>query len=145
MADVKKNVIVNHSAEKMFNLVDRIEDYPLFLPWCGGSKVIERNNQITKASIHIKYSGVNQSFTTQNTKDYPHRIDLKLIDGPFKVLEGFWIFTPINKEGCSIEFHLHYEFSNFILDKLISPIFSKIANTFVDGFVTQADKIYKHD
>jgi ribosome-associated toxin RatA of RatAB toxin-antitoxin module len=142
MADVKKNVIVNHSGEKMFNLVDRIEDYPLFLPWCGGSKVIERNNDITKASILINYSGVNQSFITQNTKDYPSRIDLKLIDGPFKVLEGYWIFTPINEEACSIEFNLHYEFSNFILDKLISPIFSEIANTFVNGFVSQADKIY---
>ena len=107
MADVKKNVLVNHSAEKMFNLVDRIEDYPLFLPWCGGSQIIERNDKVTKASIHIKYSGVNQSFTTQNTKDYPHRIDLKLIDGPFKVLEGFWIFTPIHEDACSIEFHLH--------------------------------------
>ena len=145
MADVKKNVIVNHSAEKMFNLVDRIEDYPLFLPWCGGSKVLERNDQITKASIHIKYSGVNQSFTTQNTKDYPHRIDLKLIDGHFKVLEVFWVLTPINEDACSIEFNLHYEFSSFILDKLISPIFGKIANTFVDGFVAQADKIYRND
>ena len=142
MADVKKNVLVNHSNEKMFRLVDQIEDYPLFLPWCGGSKVIERTDEITRASIHIQYRGVNQSFTTQNTKQYPHRIDLKLIDGPFKVLEGSWVFTPITSEACSIDFHLHYEFSNFILDKLISPIFSQIANTFVDGFVTQADKIY---
>jgi ribosome-associated toxin RatA of RatAB toxin-antitoxin module len=145
MANVKKNVLVNHSTEKMFNLIDRIEDYPLFLPWCGGSKIIERNDKVTKASIYIKYSRVNQSFTTQNTKDYPRRIDLKLIDGPFKVLEGFWIFTPIDENSCSIEFHLHYEFSNFFLDKLISPIFSNIANTFVDGFVAQADKIDQHD
>jgi ribosome-associated toxin RatA of RatAB toxin-antitoxin module len=145
MADVKKNVIVNHSTDQMFNLVDRIEDYPLFLPWCGGSQIIERNDKITKASIHIKYSGVNQSFTTQNTKNYPHRIDLKLINGPFKKLEGFWVFKPINQDGCHIEFQLHYEFSNFILDKLISPVFSQIANAFVDGFVTQADKIYKQD
>ena len=142
MADVKKNVIVNHSADQMFSLVDRIEDYPLFLPWCGSTKVLERNDEITKASILIKYSGVNQSFTTQNTKHYTNRIDLKLIDGPFKVLEGYWIFNSINEEACSIELHLHYEFSNFILDKLISPIFSQIANTFVDRFVTQADKIY---
>ena len=143
MADVKKNVIVNHSVDQMFNLVDQIEDYPLFLPWCGGTKVLIRDDHITRASILIKYSGVNQSFTTQNTKNYPHRIDLKLIDGPFKVLEGCWIFNKINDEACSIDFHLHYEFSNFILDKLISPIFSQIANTFVDGFVAQADKIYQ--
>jgi len=145
MTDVKKNVIVQHSAEKMFDLVDRIEDYPLFLPWCGGSEVLVRNDEITRASIQIKYSGVNQSFTTQNTKNYPHRIDLKLIDGPFKVLEGHWIFKSISNEACSIDFHLHYEFSNFILDKLISPIFNQIANTFVDGFVAQADKIYAKD
>ena len=143
MADVKKNVIVHHSREKMFNLVDRIEDYPLFLPWCGGTKVLERNTDITKASIHIKYSGVNQSFTTQNTKSYPDRIDLTLIDGPFRALKGSWIFESINEDACSIDFHLHYEFSNFVLDKLISPIFGKIANTFVDGFIAQADKIYQ--
>jgi ribosome-associated toxin RatA of RatAB toxin-antitoxin module len=144
MADVRKKVLVNHSNEKMFRLVDQIEDYPLFLPWCGGSKVIERTEEITRASIHIQYHGVNQSFTTQNTKQYPHRIDLKLIDGPFKILEGCWVFKPIHDNACSIDFHLHYEFSNFILDKLISPIFSQIANTFIDGFVTQADKIYTH-
>ena len=142
MANVKKIVIAQYSEDQMFKLVDRIEDYPLFLPWCGGSTVLERNDGITKASIHIKYNGINQSFTTQNTKTYPNRIDLKLIDGPFKELEGYWIFKKINEEACSIEFHLHYEFSNFILDKLISPIFSQIANTFVDGFVSQADKIY---
>jgi ribosome-associated toxin RatA of RatAB toxin-antitoxin module len=142
MADVKKNVIVHHSVDQMFHLVDRIEDYPLFLPWCGGSKVMERTPEITRASILIKYHGINQNFTTQNTKTYPGRIDLKLIDGPFKTLDGSWIFKAINKDACSIEFHLHYEFSNFILDKLISPVFSQIANTFVDGFVTQADKIY---
>jgi ribosome-associated toxin RatA of RatAB toxin-antitoxin module len=142
MADVKKNVLVNHSAEKMFYLVDQIEDYPLFLPWCGGSKVLEGNDEITRARIHIQYHGVDQSFTTQNTKKYPDRIDLKLIDGPFKVLEGSWVFTPIAKNACSIDFHLRYEFSNYILDKLISPIFSRIANTFIDGFVAQADKIY---
>ena len=142
MADVKKNVLVHHSTEKMFHLVDRIEDYPLFLPWCGGSNVLERNETITRASIRIQYKGVNQSFTTQNTKKHPDRIDLQLIDGPFKMLEGQWIFTPIDDNACSIDFHLHYEFSNFILDKLVSPIFSQIANTFVDGFVVQADKIY---
>lgn len=145
MTDVKKNVIVNHSIDKMFHLVDHIESYPLFLPWCGGSKVIERNDTITRATIRIQYKGVNQSFTTENTKDYPYRIDLRLIDGPFKVLEGYWIFSPIHNEACNIEFHLHYKFSNFILEKLISPIFSQIANTFVDSFVVQADKIYGHN
>jgi ribosome-associated toxin RatA of RatAB toxin-antitoxin module len=145
MAYVKKNVLVNHSAEKMFHLVDQVEDYPTFLPWCGGSRVLERSDEITRASIHIQYRGVDQSFSTQNNKKYPSRIDLKLIDGPFKVLEGYWVFTPIHDDACSIDFHLHYEFSNFILDKLISPIFIQIANTFVDGFVTQADKIYSRN
>jgi ribosome-associated toxin RatA of RatAB toxin-antitoxin module len=142
MVKVEKNVLVPHSAEQMFTLVDRVEDYQAFLPWCGGIDLIERSEKTTTATIYIDYHGLKQSFTTQNTKDYPNRIDLKLIDGPFKVLEGYWIFTKINEEACSIEFHLHYEFSNFILDKLISPIFSQIANTFVDGFVAQADKIY---
>ena len=116
MADVKKNVIVNHSMDKMFNLVDRIEDYPLFLPWCGGSKILERNKEITKASIHIKYSGVNQSFTTQNTKEYPNRIDLKFSDSPMAIDVIF--------DGIHCASNVSHPFKEM---KKFSPIFWMIA------------------
>ena len=79
-------------------------------------------------------------FTTENFKTYPEQMLIKLINGPFKKLEGRWQFIEIEENACRIELELHYEFSNLILDKLISPVFSIIANTFIDNFVAQANK-----
>jgi len=140
MVTIKKHAIVLHPRARLFELVDRVEDYPDFLPWCGHSEVLERTDTITRATILINYKGVKQSFTTENTKAYPEQMHIKLIDGPFKKLEGQWQFIEIEAGACRIELELHYEFSNIILDKLISPVFSMIANTFIDNFVAQANK-----
>jgi ribosome-associated toxin RatA of RatAB toxin-antitoxin module len=140
MVTIKKIAIVPHPSAKLFELVDNVEDYPDFLPWCGDAKVIARTNEITRATILINYKGVKQSFTTENVKTYPKQMLIKLIDGPFKKLEGRWQFIEIEADACRIELELHYEFSSIILDKLISPVFNMIANTFIDNFVAQANK-----
>ena len=140
MVTIKKNALVFHSREKMFTLVDQVEDYPNFLPWCGETKVIQRTEKITKATILINYHNVKQSFTTENVKIFPTKMNINLIDGPFKTLKGEWNFIELEKDTCKIEFELHYEFSNYLLDKLISPVFNMIANTFIDNFVAKANK-----
>jgi ribosome-associated toxin RatA of RatAB toxin-antitoxin module len=140
MITIKKHALVFHSREKMFGLVDRVEDYPNFLPWCGKTKIIERTEKLTKATILINYHNVKQSFTTENVKIFPTKMHINLIDGPFKKLKGEWNFIEIEKDTCKIELELHYEFSNHILGKLISPVFNMIANTFIDNFVAKANK-----
>jgi ribosome-associated toxin RatA of RatAB toxin-antitoxin module len=143
MAQVKKTVIINHSAGEMFLLVDDVLKYPEFLPWCGGVDLIEQNDHLTTATLHIAYHGLRQKFTTENTKAFPSAMSIQLKDGPFKHLDGAWQFIPLNDEACKIEFSLNYEFENHFLEKIIAPVFNHIANTFVDGFVVRADKIYK--
>lgn len=140
MITIKKNAIVLHSCEKMFALVDQVEQYPEFLPWCGQVEVIKRTDKITCAAIQINYHGIKQMFTTENTKTYPDKMMIKLIDGPFKALEGQWQFIELEQNASKVEFELHYEFSNHILEKLISPVFNMIANTFIDNFVAKANK-----
>ncbi len=142
MNKVEKTVLVMHSAEQMFNLVDAVEDYPRFLPWCGGVNLHERTNTSTSATLHINYHGIKQKFTTVNRKVFPTNMDIALKDGPFKHLEGDWRFIELRADACKIEFRLNYEFANGFLERLISPVFNHIATTFVDSFVTQADKIY---
>jgi ribosome-associated toxin RatA of RatAB toxin-antitoxin module len=142
MAQVEKTVLVSHSAEQMFALVDAVERYPEFLPWCGSTHVISRDNSCTTATLHIDFHHIKQSFTTENHNVYPSLIELKLKDGPFKHLEGAWRFIALSDDACKIEFSLSYEFSNGILDKLIAPVFSHITNTLVDAFVERAEKIY---
>ena len=143
MVKVEKTVLVHHSAAQMFNLVDDVEHYQQFLPWCGGIELHERNETITQATIYIHYHGLKQHFTTRNQKHFPHAMEMQLLDGPFKHFQGNWRFTPLSDEACKIEFVLEYEFSNPILGKIISPVFHHIANTFVDSFVSRAEEIFK--
>lgn len=141
MAQVNKSVLVEHPAGAMFMLVDRVEDYPAFLPWCGGTEVKWRDEQVTVATIHIDYMGVKQSFTTENSKQAPNEMNLNLQDGPFSHLQGHWRFLALSETACKIEFALSYTFSSRVLETLLTPVFHHIANTFVDAFVSRADKV----
>ncbi|HPX87796.1 MAG TPA: type II toxin-antitoxin system RatA family toxin [Methylophilaceae bacterium] len=143
MVQVQKTVLIHHSASRMFALVDDVKKYPEFLPWCGGVDLIKQDDTSTIATLHIAYHGLHQKFTTENHKTSPHLMEIQLKDGPFKHLEGIWRFISLNEEACKIEFMLNYEFANGFLDKLISPVFSHITNTFVDSFVARADKVYE--
>ena len=142
MAVVHKSVLVGYSAEQMFALVDRVEDYPKFLPWCGAVDVQLREENKLVATLHINYHGIKQTFTTENQNVAPVSMQMKLVDGPFKHLDGTWIFRSLRSDACKIEFDLHYEFSSKFLEKVIGPVFGKIANSFVDSFCQQADKVY---
>ena len=146
MASVEKTVLVAHSAEQMFKLVDCVEDYPAFLPWCGGASVAEQDGARVHATVHINYHSIKQSFTTENVRTPPHQIDMTLQDGPFRHLDGCWRFIPLSDSACKIEFRLHYEFSSKLLEKLVGPVFHYIANSFVDAFIHRAEKVYPtHD
>jgi ribosome-associated toxin RatA of RatAB toxin-antitoxin module len=139
---VEKSVLVGHSAQQMFALVDAVEAYPEFLPWCDGAKVIYRDENRTRATININYHGAKQSFTTENTKEPPGVMAIRLVEGPFRILDGEWRFNTLAADACKIEFRLRYEFSSRILEMLVGPVFSYIANTLVDSFVQRADKMY---
>jgi ribosome-associated toxin RatA of RatAB toxin-antitoxin module len=145
MALVEKTVLVPHSAEQMFVLVDRVEDYPEFLPWCGGASVTELEGTAkVHATVHIDYHHIKQSFTTENVRTPPYKIDMTLQHGPFKDLDGSWRFIPLGDSACKIEFLLRYDFSSKLLEKMVGPVFHYIANSFVDAFIRRAEKVYKN-
>jgi ribosome-associated toxin RatA of RatAB toxin-antitoxin module len=140
--EVKKLVLIEQSAPLMFELVDRVEDYPQFLPWCGGTELIERTETVTAARIHINYHGIRAEFATRNDKLFARHITIRLVEGPFHHLEGTWDFTALGDTACKIQFGLSYEFSNRLLGKALGPVFHHIANTFVDSFVRRAERIH---
>ncbi len=142
MAVVHKSVLLGYSAEQMFALVDRVEDYPQFLPWCGGVDVKERTEGRLVASIQINYHGIKQTFTTENANQPPTLMKMSLVEGPFKHLDGTWVFKPLREDACKIDFELHYEFSSRLLENLIGPVFSMIANSFVESFRKRAEAVY---
>lgn len=142
MALVEKTVLIEHSAQEMFELVDHCEDYPAFLPWCSRTELKSRSATQTVATLFINYHAVKSSFTTENDKEFPTLMKIRLVDGPFRKLEGAWHFRPLAAHACKIEFRLHYEFSSKLFEKVIGPVFSHIANTFVDAFVKRAGQVY---
>ena len=142
MPEVHKSVLVAHPAQRLFALVDAVEKYPEFLPWCGGTEVIYRDAHVTRATIQINYRGIRQSFSTENAKSEPRLMQIKLMEGPFKTLEGSWRFTDLGGEGCKIELSLRYEFASRMLEKLVGPVFGYIANNLVDAFVKRVQSIY---
>lgn len=142
MAVVEKSVLIARTAQQMFDLVDRVEDYPEFLPWCGGTELLARTEAITSARIHINFRGIKAHFATENPKSAPHRMDIHLREGPFRRLDGGWRFTTLGDAGCKVAFHLNYEFSSKILEKALGPVFHHIVGTFVDSFVKRAHQVY---
>jgi ribosome-associated toxin RatA of RatAB toxin-antitoxin module len=139
---VVKSILVPYSCAEIFDLVNGVEHYPAFMPWCGGATVHERTDDIVTASIVIDFLGIRQSFTTRNENHRPHRIDVALIDGPFQSLVGHWQFNALREDACKVVFELDYAFKNRPLEAVVGPVFNRIANSFVDAFAKRAEAVY---
>jgi ribosome-associated toxin RatA of RatAB toxin-antitoxin module len=142
MAIVEKSVLVGHSAAKMYALVEHVEAYPQFLPWCSGAEVRRLDKQRAVATLHVNYHGLRQNFTTENRMEEAALIEMQLVHGPFHHLDGFWRFLPLAEHACKVEFRLSYELSGKLMEKLAGPVFHHIANTFVEAFVKRAVTVY---
>jgi ribosome-associated toxin RatA of RatAB toxin-antitoxin module len=142
MALVEKSVLIEYSAAQMYALVENVAAYPEFLPWCGGTEILKKEGAVTRAAITIDFRGIRQRFSTQNRADPPQLIEMTLVDGPFRQLDGSWRFKALGEDACKIEFRLHYEFSSKLLEKIVGPVFQYIASTFVESFVKRAQQLY---
>jgi ribosome-associated toxin RatA of RatAB toxin-antitoxin module len=147
MKHVKKSVLLWYSPAEMYALVTAVEDYPRFLPWCERAEVLARHDDGVTARLSLAYMGVRHAFTTRNEHVGGRSVLVKLVDGPFSTLDGTWLFQPIGRatqetQACRIDFELRYAFASTALETVVSPVFDKIANTFVDSFVQRAEKVY---
>ena len=142
MQRVNKSVLVPYDRARMFALVDDVESYPAFLPWCGGATVLERREGGKTARLDIDYHGVRAHFTTDNENRPPESIVVTLKDGPFRHLHGEWRFRALAENAAKVEFELSYQFANTMIEKLVGPVFNHIANTFIDAFVRRAERLY---
>ena len=142
MHTVERSVLVPHSASQMFNLVADVQKYPEFMPWCGGASVDRQYASGMQASITIAIAGLKHTFTTNNTLEFPGRIALSLVKGPFSALDGEWRFMPLEDNACKVLFTLRYEFSSRALEVVVGPVFNRIATSFIDSFTQRAVQYY---
>lgn len=147
MKHVHKSVLLWYSPSEMYELVTDIEDYPSFLPWCDKAEVLERRDDGVTARLGLAYMGVRHAFTTRNQHVSDASVKVQLVDGPFSLLDGTWLFRPLGRPGseeqaCKVEFDLRYAFASKALEMVVSPVFDKVANTFVESFVRRAEDVY---
>lgn len=143
MAFVSKSVLLEYSAEQMFALVDNIEDYPQFLPWCSEVDVKRENgNQKVVARLTIDFHGFRKSFTTQNANVHAESISMALVDGPFTKLQGGWTFKSLRANACKVELNLEYDMQKHPLASLVEQVFGALATSMVDAFCQRAKAVY---
>ena len=151
MKHVKKSVLLWYSPREMYELVTAVEDYPAFLPWCANAEVLQKTDAGATVRLTLAKGGVRHAFTTRNLHKPDAEVQVELLDGPFSHLAGTWQFVPIGRSGtdpdegpraCRIEFDLSYAFASRALEAVVSPVFDRIANTFVDSFVQRAEQVH---
>ncbi|MBL8342760.1 MAG: type II toxin-antitoxin system RatA family toxin [Rubrivivax sp.] len=147
MKHVRRSVLLWYSPREMYDLVTGIERYPQFLPWCEDAAVLQTDTAGMTARLGLAYMGVRHAFTTRNLHVADRSVNVSLVDGPFSVLEGRWLFHALGRPGgeeqaCKIEFDLRYSFASPALEHVVSPVFDRVASTLVDAFVRRAEDVY---
>ena len=141
MKEIARSAIVEHTPEQMYALVDDIESYPRFLPWCLEARVQESGAR-KRATLTVGVSGIRQTFTTEN-ENQPHRaIEMRLVEGPFRQFNATWRFTALGERACQIEYSMRYQFASRTLARLLDPLFNQLADTMVDAFTRRADELH---
>ncbi|ADE14061.1 cyclase/dehydrase [Nitrosococcus halophilus Nc 4] len=143
MTTLNRSALVPYTPAEMFALVDDIESYPKFLPWCRDTQVHSRDQDEVYATIELARGAIHKSFTTHNRLQKNKIIEVRLVEGPFHHLEGFWRFDSIGEsEGCRISLAMEFEFSSRLISMALGPIFSEITATLVDAFCERAKECY---
>jgi len=144
LALVKKSAIVPFSNEEMYHLVNDVEAYPAYLPWCSDARVLERQAERLTASLSLAAGGLRQTFTTENIMQAGERIEVRLLSGPFKYLNGYWQFEAAGERSCRISLQMHFKFNSRLLEAALDKIFNRILRSLIASFTERAEQLYGH-
>ncbi|MEZ5650652.1 MAG: type II toxin-antitoxin system RatA family toxin [Burkholderiaceae bacterium] len=139
---IDQSALLPYSCAQMYALVDAIEQYPDFLPWCSGAQVDRRDPTNVVATIQVAFKGLSTSFTTRNEHVAPRSITMALLDGPFTALDGGWRFEPLAEDACKVHFALRYSMRGGLLGRALKPLFATIVGSMVDAFTREAARRY---
>lgn len=145
MNKIERSALIPFSAAQMYQLVNDVDSYQHFLPWCGGSQVLEASKAQMLASVTINFKGVKKTFTTRNTLTPYSEIKLEMVEGPFSELTGSWFFKALDEQSSKITLELSFDFSNRLAAAVIGPVFKIIANSMVASFCEEAERRYSVD
>src|ERR1700704_6334560 len=138
MREVKRSALIAESPARVYGLINDIERYPQFVPWCTAARVEARTDREVVATLNIKRGPLRAEFTTRNLLEPDSRVLMQFVSGPFRVLEGLWTLTALGELGCRVELEMRFEFANRVAGTLFEPLFENTAASLVDAFVKRA-------
>jgi ribosome-associated toxin RatA of RatAB toxin-antitoxin module len=139
---IRRSAIVRYTPAQMFDLVNDVEAYPRRFAWCTGARVLAREDSAMTARLELRIAGLTQAFTTRNTMTPPQRIELRLVEGPFRHLAGTWEFAALGADGCKVALALDFDYSGGLMAPLVRAGFQKLADRLVDEFCAEAQRTY---
>ena len=142
MPSISRSALVMYSVDQMFQLINDVLAYPQFLPDCSNSKIISEDENTVTASLLVSKAGLKKWFTTKNTHISNQQVKLELVDGPFNMLQGHWLLTPLSEDACKVSLELEYEFSNKMFDLAFGRVFNHLTNNMVQAFTQRAKDVY---
>ena len=142
MRHVKRSALVPYSAAELFELVDDVDAYADFLPWCSRSEVLKRETDVVEATVELQKGSVSKAFTTRNRRVPHESIDIELLGGPFRHLQGGWRFQNLGDDGCKVSLELDFEFESRMVDMMFGTFFQDTCNSLVDAFIGRAGDVY---
>jgi ribosome-associated toxin RatA of RatAB toxin-antitoxin module len=140
--EIRRSALVKYSPAQMFDLVNEVEAYPKRFPWCSAAEILERQDSVLVARLDLKFAGFHQSFTTRNTVDPPKRLQMDLVDGPFRSLEGVWDFIALGDAGCKVAFALDFDYAGRLGGSALKLGFQGLAGRMVGDFCREAERVY---
>jgi ribosome-associated toxin RatA of RatAB toxin-antitoxin module len=142
MPQISRSALVPFSVEQMYKLVNDVDSYPQFLPGCIGSRILTQNETSMTASVEVSKAGIRKTFTTNNQLVNNQRIEMQLVDGPFRKLIGGWLFTPLSDDACKVQLELDFEFTNKLIELAFGKVFKELAGNMVQAFTQRAKEVY---
>ena len=142
MIEIRRSALVKYSPAQMFDLVNEVEAYPKRFAWCAGADILERHEGAVVARLDLKFAGFRQSFTTRNVVEPPRRLQMSLVDGPFRSLEGVWDFIALGDAGCKVAFALDFDYAGRLGGSALKFGFQGLAGRMVDDFCREAERVY---
>ncbi|HZX70688.1 MAG TPA: type II toxin-antitoxin system RatA family toxin [Rhodanobacter sp.] len=142
MIEIRRSALVKYSPAQMFDLVNAVEAYPKRFAWCAGAEVVERHDDALVARLDLRFAGLRQSFTTRNVVDPPRRLQMSLVDGPFRSLEGVWDFIALGDAGCKVAFALDFDYAGRLGGGALKLGFQGLAGRMVNDFCREAERVY---
>lgn len=142
MPSISRSALVPYDAREMFDLVSDIDRYEEFIPWCVRSRVLARDDDTVRAELTFSKGGVHKAFTTNNRQQRGKMIEIRLVEGPFRRLEGYWRFQNVGESASRVTLDMEFEFSNRIVAFAFGKVFTQVANLLVEAFVERARVVY---